>query len=157
MLSNPQHLSLTMFTANRLTEQQWGLPWDLLQPTCFQYITKVNGLRINRRYVDDIFVMFEKKDHVKKFLRYINFRHRNIKFTYEEKKENKISFSDISISRNNNTLETSISRKPTGVYTNFNRFLPTEHKIKQVCYTRCYTEHITFIPAIRRFMIKLII
>ena len=73
--------------------------------------------------------MFKKKDHVKKFLRYINSRHRNIKFTYEEKKENKISFSDISISRNNNTLETSISRKPTGVYTNFNRFLPTEHKI----------------------------
>ena len=83
-----------------------------------------------RRYVDDIFVMFKKRDHVKKFLRYINSRHRNIKFTCEEEKDNKISFLDISIRRNNNALETSIFRKPTfsGVYTNFNSFLPTEYK-----------------------------
>ena len=83
-----------------------------------------------RRYVDDIFVMFKKRAHVKKFLRYINSRHRNIKFTCEEEKDNKISFLDISIRRNNNALETSIFRKPTfsGVYTNFNSFLPTEYK-----------------------------
>ena len=76
--------------------------------------------------------MFKKRDHVKTFLRYIDSRHRNIKFTCEEEKNNKISFLDISISRNNNTLETSIFRKPTfsGVYTNFNSFLPTEYKRK---------------------------
>ena len=81
-----------------------------------------------RRYVDDIFVMFKKRDHVKKFLRYINSRHRNIKFTCEEAKDNKISFLDIR--RNNNALETSIFRRPTfsEVYTNFNSFLPTEYK-----------------------------
>ena len=82
-----------------------------------------------RGYVDDIFVMFKKKDHVKKFLRHINSRHRNIKFTCKEEKD-KISFLDIPISRNNNALETSIFRKPTftGVYTNFNTFLSTEYK-----------------------------
>ena len=82
--------------------------------------------------MDDIFVMFKKRDHVKTFLRYIDSRHRNIKFTCEEEKNNKISFLDISISRNNNALETSIFRKPTfsGVYTNFNSFLPTEYKRK---------------------------
>ena len=82
--------------------------------------------------MDDIFAMFKKRDHVKKFLRYIDSRHRNIKFTCEEEKNNKISFLDISISRNNNALETSIFRKPTfsGVYTNFNSFLPTEYKRK---------------------------
>ena len=82
--------------------------------------------------MDDIFVIFKKRDHVKKFLRYIDSRHRNIKFTCEEEKNNKISFLDISISRNNNALETSIFRKPTfsGVYTNFNSFLPTEYKRK---------------------------
>ena len=76
--------------------------------------------------------MFKKRDHVKTFLRYIDSRHRNIKFTCEEEKNNKISFLDISISRNNNTLEPSIFRKPTfsGVYTNFNSFLPTEYKRK---------------------------
>ena len=31
-----------------------------------------------RRYVDDIFVMFESRDHLKKFLKYINSRHPNI-------------------------------------------------------------------------------
>ena len=77
-----------------------------------------------RRYVDDIFVMFKKKDRVKKFLRYINSRHCNIKFTCEEEKDNKISFLDISIRRNNNALETSIFHKPTfsGAYTNVNVF-----------------------------------
>ena len=74
--------------------------------------------------------MFKNRDHVEKFLRYIDCRHRNIKFTCEEEKNNKISLLDISISRNNNALETSIFRKPTlsGVYTNFNSFLPTEYK-----------------------------
>ena len=82
--------------------------------------------------MDDIFAMFKKRDHVKTFLRYIDSRHRNIKFTCEEEKNNKISFLDISISRNNNALKTSIFRKPTfsGVYTNFNSFLPTEYKRK---------------------------
>ena len=74
-----------------------------------------------RRYVDDIFVMFKKRDHVKKILRYINSRHRNTKFTCKEEKDNKISFLDISIGRNNNALETSIFHKPTfsGVYNQF--------------------------------------
>ena len=73
--------------------------------------------------------MFEKKDRVEKLLRYINSRHRNIKFTCEEEKDNKISFLDISISRNDNALETFTFRKPTfsGVYTNFNSFLPTKY------------------------------
>ena len=73
--------------------------------------------------------MFKKRDHVKKFIRYINSRHLNIKFTSEEEKDNKISFLDFSTSRNNNALETSIFRKSTfsAVYTNFNSFLPTEY------------------------------
>ena len=41
--------------------------------------------------------MIHKKDHVKKFLKYINTRDRNIKFTFEDEKENEIFFLDISI------------------------------------------------------------
>ena len=112
------------------------------------------------RYVDDVFVMSKKKDHVKKILRYIDCRHHKIKFTSEEEKGNKISLLDISISRNNNALEISIFRKPifSGVYTNF-KTVSYQQNIKEVSCEHCYTEHITFVPAIyiQLFMKKLII
>ena len=63
-----------------------------------------------RRYVDDIFLMFEKKDHVKKLLKYMNSRHQNIKFTFEEEHNNKIAFLDTSITRVGNELQTSLFR-----------------------------------------------
>ena len=49
------------------------------------------------RCVDDIFLLFKAKDHIKKFSRYMDSRHPNIKLTYEEENDNKISFLDISI------------------------------------------------------------
>ena len=83
-----------------------------------------------RRYVDDIFLMFEKKEHVKKFFWYMNSRHRNNKFTFEEEQDNKILFLDISITRVWNELQTSLFRKKTfsGVYLNFNSHLPNMYK-----------------------------
>ena len=53
-----------------------GSPLGPALANFFQYITKVNGLRIvhnnlnqfYRRYVDDIFLMFKKRDRVKNFL-----------------------------------------------------------------------------------------
>ena len=83
-----------------------------------------------RRYIDDIFLMFESRDHVKKFFKYMNSRHPNIQFTCEEESNNKISFLDISVTRINNKLITSLYRKKTfsGVYLNFNSFLPMDYK-----------------------------
>ena len=83
-----------------------------------------------RRYVDDIFLMFDDKDHVKKFLRYMNSRHKNIQFTCEEEDENKISFLDVTITRTADKLITSLYRKKTfsGVYLNHNSFLPSDYK-----------------------------
>ena len=74
--------------------------------------------------------MFKSKDHVKKFLNYMNSRHPNIRFTCEEEHENNISFLDISINKNKSKLTTSVFRKKTfsGVYLNFNSYLPTEYK-----------------------------
>ena len=50
-----------------------------------------------RRYVNDIFLMFESSDHIKEFFRYMNSRHPNIRFTCEEESNNEISFLDISV------------------------------------------------------------
>ena len=81
-----------------------------------------------RRYVDDIFLMFESRDHVKKFCKYMNLRHLNIQFTCEVESNNKISLLDISVTRINNKLTTSLYCKKTfsGVYLNFNSFLPMD-------------------------------
>ena len=83
-----------------------------------------------RHYVDDIFLLFKAKDHSKKFFRYMNSRHANIKFTCEELNDNKISFLDISITRTENKFTMSIFRKKTfsGVYLNFHSHLPTDYK-----------------------------
>ena len=83
-----------------------------------------------RRYVDDIFVMFEKEDHIKKFLRCMNSRHQNINFTTEKELNNKLSFLDITIKRAIDKITTSLFKKSTlnGVYMNFNSFLPTQYK-----------------------------
>ena len=83
-----------------------------------------------RRYVDDICLLFKAKDHVKKFFRYMNSRHLNIKFTCQEENDNKISFLDISITRIENKFTTPIFRKKTfsGVYLNFHSHLPTDYK-----------------------------
>ena len=110
-----------------------------------------------RRYVDGIFLMSEKKDLVKKFLKYMNSRHQNIKFTFKEEHNNKISFLDISVTRVGNKLQTSLFRKKTfsGVYLSFNSHLPSEQK--RDCCTPCYTEHITSAQIILTYTRKLFI
>ena len=45
---------------------------------------KVAQTNFGPNIIVDTFFMFEHKDHVEKFLRYINSRHRNIQFTCEE-------------------------------------------------------------------------
>ena len=40
---------------------------------------------VYRRYVDDIFVLFKSKEHLKLFVSYINLEHKNIKLTLETK------------------------------------------------------------------------
>ena len=83
-----------------------------------------------RRYVDDIFLLFHNRDQVKKFLMYMNTRHKNIKFTYEEEQNNTLAFLDIKITRSPKGFTTSVYRKKTfsGVYLNFGSFLPMEYK-----------------------------
>ena len=88
--------------------------------------------KLYKRCVDDIFVMFRSKDHVKKFVDYINIKHPNIRFTLEIENQNSFSILDIKIIRNTEkkAFETSVYRKSTfsGVFTNFKGFIPMTYK-----------------------------
>jgi len=66
-----------------------------------------------RRYVDDCFLLFDDEASADKFLKYLNKKHKNIKFTMEKENSNKISFLDVKISRHYNEFITTVYRKPT--------------------------------------------
>ena len=86
---------------------------------------------VYKRYVDDIFVLFKSKEHLKLFVNYMNSKHRNIKFTFETEDSNNFSFLDVKITRQNKRFVTSIFRKATfsGVFTNYNSFISDTYKI----------------------------
>ena len=83
-----------------------------------------------KRYVDDTFTIFDSHSQALKFLEYINNRHPNIKFTVDFENNDKISFLDILIHKNE-TLEFSVYRKTTftGLSINFFSFCPIIYKI----------------------------
>ena len=65
-----------------------------------------------RRYVDDNFVFFIKREHLNLFLNYFNLCHKNIKFTSEKETNNKLSFLDTETSRDKNQV-TATGLEPT--------------------------------------------
>ena len=83
-----------------------------------------------KRYVDDIFVLFEKPEQVSRFVNYMNKRHKNIKFSFENEKDNSFSFLDVKICREKDKFTTNVFRKDTFscIYTNFSSFVALEHK-----------------------------
>ena len=105
------------------------------------------------RYADDIFVLFRKEEHIKLFLNYFNLCHENIKFTSEEKTNNKLSFLDIEISRDKNQFITSVYRRPifSGVFSHFDSFIPMDYKLNLVstlifrCYSICCSMELFYI------------
>ena len=81
------------------------------------------------RYVDDIFVLLDSPEHVKRFQSYVNSRHVNISFTKNEK-DKRMPFLDVNIIREQGKFTTSAYRKPTfsEIYTHFDSFLPSSYK-----------------------------
>ena len=92
-----------------------------------------------RRYVNDIFVLFESAEHLSKFRDYFNTRHPNMSFSIEQEKNGKLSFLDVEVSREKGKFVTTVYRKPTfsGLYTHFESFLPAVYKFGMV-YTLVY-------------------
>ena len=95
-----------------------------------------------KRYVDDIFMLFKRPEHVKSFVDYMNSKYKKIKFSFETEKDEQMPFLDVNVFRENGKLVTNVYRKETlaGVYTSFSSFIPLEHKFGLV-YTllhRCF-------------------
>ena len=85
-----------------------------------------------KRFVDDIFCLFNNENEAIKFLNYLNSQHANIKFTDEKESLGKLPFLDVQIDKNNkNNFLTSVYRKPTftGLLTNFTSFIPLAYKL----------------------------
>ena len=84
-----------------------------------------------KRYVDDIFVLFENLNQAEEFKKYLNKKHKNMNFTLETEKENKLPFLDINVYRcdESQVFKTTLYRKPTfsGMCTNFKSFICTKY------------------------------
>ena len=77
-----------------------------------------------RRYLDDIFVLLTSPKHLEAFRNFLNGLHANMSFTFQCRKQNRISFLDILIILEDKTFTTSVYSKPTvsGFYTHFDSF-----------------------------------
>ena len=92
-----------------------------------------------RRYIDDIFVLFESAEHLSKFHAYLNTCHPNMSFSFEQELNDKLSFLDEEVSRQQGKFVTSVYRKPTfsGIYTYFDSLLSEVYKVGMI-YTLAY-------------------
>ena len=93
-----------------------------------------------QRYIDDIFVMFRSRDHVKKFVDYMHTQHFNMRFTFKIEDQNSFSFLDIEIISNTEkrAFETSVYRKST-----FNGVLPIS-RVLSLLYLKLGCERLLF-------------
>ena len=105
----------------------------------------VRNIVVYRRYVDDVFVLFKSKDHLLLFAKYMNTRHKNLKFTFDFEQNNSFSFLDVKITRGSDGFSTSVFRKAkfSGVFTNFDSFIFESYKTNLMftllfrCFTIC--------------------
>ena len=87
-----------------------------------------------KRYLDDIVVLFDRPDHVKAFIDYMNSKNKNLNFSFETEKDEQMPFLDVNVFRENGKFVTNVIRKETfsGVYTNVYSFIPLEQKFGMV-------------------------
>ena len=101
-----------------------------------------NGVLFWGRFVDDTFVIINHNTNVNKILDILNSVDNNIVFTYEEEKNNSLSFLDIQITRlhtnnianNSKIFTTTVHRKSTytGLITKWHSFVPRSYKISTI-------------------------
>ena len=81
-----------------------------------------------RRYVDDIFVLFFSLNQAEKFKKYLSSKHPNINFSLEKENDGRLSFLDIIIFHEKGKFVTNAKKTFSGVYTDFNSFIPEIYK-----------------------------
>ena len=74
------------------------------------------------------------KESILHFVNYLNSKHLNIRFTWEEEKDDKLAFLDVCVYRPSGGFTTSIHCKSTfsGIYTNYESFILNQYKISLV-------------------------
>ena len=92
--------------------------------------TKSNHLFTVHRYVDDLYLTFDDPNHIDHVFSTFNSIHQKIKFTKENKENNKLAFLDVLITKNSDCIETSVFLKNTnlGIYTRWDSYVPNRYK-----------------------------
>lgn len=83
------------------------------------------------RYVDDSLLILNEDTNINELLNYMNNVHSNITFTSETEDNGKINFLDLTLIRQNNSIEFDIYRKPTNtdITIHSTSLHPSQHKI----------------------------
>ena len=83
------------------------------------------------RYVDDVLAVFNHERDSDEFFKHINSIHRNIKFTREDEKDNRLTFLDVEIMKTdqNILMQWHLKSTNTGTYINKSAYSPTSHKV----------------------------
>ena len=101
----------------------------------------LNKPKFYLRYVDDILAAFDNEQDSLIFLKFLNNRHPNVKFTIEKQNNHSIAFLDVFISGINNqnlTLQTYHKSTYTGFLLNFKSFTSFSCKISLIkCLVDC--------------------
>ena len=86
------------------------------------------------RYVDDTFAIFNNENECDNFERRLNLLHPSLQFTSEKENNNKLSFLDVLVEKNQFGITTDIYRKPTFTWNcmKWNSFSPNLTKIKLI-------------------------
>ena len=119
-------------------------PWTVCFHVLFQCFHKFKPA-YHRRYVDDILVLFRSPDDLEKFKNYLNYKHRNIRFTCEKEHNNSMHLLDVLITRTSNCFKTYMYHKPTfcGVYFQIST-VSFPKNIKLVWFSLYYFERFQF-------------
>ena len=87
-----------------------------------------------RRYVDDTFCLFRKKEHLQytQFVHFMNSIDSSIQFEMEVKIQDQLSFLDKVVSRHTNNaypeIKTKVKLTDKGLFYHFNTFIPDAYK-----------------------------
>jgi hypothetical protein len=119
---------------------------------------KLNDIILYRRYVDDILVITNGRQHTEQLVDVFNHLHPNIKLTVEHEQDDSLPFLDLLLKRNpDGSIKRSEYRKATwsGQYLNFHSFAPIQYKralvrtlfqrARRICTKETLPEETTFL------------